>query len=83
MNGREEWAAFAAKNGIEWVEGPPKRCDQHGEEYDTYIWDGTEERLLKYLGADKYVTVRMFPHRVSPLGSFVRMRFCSYSEKPA
>jgi hypothetical protein len=79
MNGCEEWAAFAAKNSIEWVEGPPQRLDPHGQEYDTYIWDGTEERLLKFLGQDNYVTVRMYPQSN---GGLSRMRFCSYSGKP-
>lgn len=87
MNGREEWAKFAADNGLTWEEGPPRGHDQHGREYYTLIYGDFEfeQQLKKVLSGERYVIVRMFPHSADPAGksSATRMRFSSYPQKPA
>jgi len=81
VNGRDEWAKFAAEHSITWEEGPARPRDQHGNEYDTFIWaEGDNARLMRYLKHIKYVVVRMFPQTEKGL---VRMRLGAYLEKPA
>jgi hypothetical protein len=80
VNGQKDWNVFAKENGIKYEHGRPQRFDRCGNEYDTYIWpEGDNARLLKYLGRDKYVIVRMHPQTEKGL---VRMRLSSYLEKP-
>ena len=82
MNGREAWERFAEENNIEWEVGPSGPRDSHGTEYDTYVWDGTDEHLLKFLHKihAKYIVIRMFPQDEPDGGS--RMRFSDYPKKP-
>lgn len=82
MNGREAWERFAQENRIEWEVGPPTNRDSYGQEYDTYVWDGSEEHLAKFLQKinAKFVVIRMFPHDEEGGGS--RMCFSDYPKKP-
>ena len=93
MIGREGWEEFAAANGLTWEKGPPNPRDQYGSTYETFLWDGDPDRLLKHLTCGgrlrpKHIVIRMFPHYAElpedkRRSNLMRIRFSSYLINPA
>lgn len=85
MIGQEWFAKFAKENGISYETGLPQRLDKWGNEYTTLVSGANDfsVKLLRLLGGDKYVIIRMYPHyNDGGLHDLIRIRFSSYPVNP-